>query len=231
MTCTRFIDTWVAFAAAGLCLLGATTLVAKPQQGSVLPPPKLSRRPVSTKHAWHSGPATTPPQTEVVPPPPDAPPRAKPPRLKGQAEERKPADTKLPDETPAASDLLSKHSSASAAQEVSRADAALHNNPDAPGPEAQRIRVELNRLRNDAGARCAFYDELRRTVERVRAGQQDEGSQNLASPRPAAPQSPDNPGKKPNPPATNKPDESPPAKPKALQLTLRVDGMKPERQV
>jgi hypothetical protein len=65
----------------------------------------------------------------------------------------------------------------------------------------------------------------------VRVSKQDEGSQNLVSPPQAAPQSPDNSGKNPIPPATNKPDESPPAKPKPLQVFLRADGRKPARQV
>lgn len=40
----------------------------------------------------------------------------------------------------------------------------------ASDPEAVRIRDELKRLRDDAEARRAFYDDLRRTVERVRGG-------------------------------------------------------------
>jgi hypothetical protein len=52
---------------------------------------------------------------------------------------------------------------------------------NAPELAAQRVRDELSRLRNDAGARRAFYDELRRTVEQVRPGRRDENSQNPAS--------------------------------------------------
>jgi hypothetical protein len=40
--------------------------------------------------------------------------------------------------------------------------------------EAQRIQDEFARLREDTGARSAFYNNLRDTVERVRAGQRDE---------------------------------------------------------
>jgi soluble lytic murein transglycosylase-like protein len=46
----------------------------------------------------------------------------------------------------------------------------------ASDPEAVRIRDELKRLRDDAEARRAFYDDLRRTVERVRSGELHEGS-------------------------------------------------------
>ncbi len=52
---------------------------------------------------------------------------------------------------------------------------------NASEPAAQRVRDDLSRLRNDAGARRAFYDELRRTVEQVRSGRRDENSQNPAS--------------------------------------------------
>jgi len=38
----------------------------------------------------------------------------------------------------------------------------------APDPEAVRIQNELRRVRDDAEARLAFYDDLRRTVARVR---------------------------------------------------------------
>jgi hypothetical protein len=58
----------------------------------------------------------------------------------------------------------------------------------------------------------------------VRGGQLDEGSQKLGSTLPGAPQSPGSSGKNPNPPAANKPGESPPAKPGDLQVFLGADG-------
>jgi len=226
MTRTRLSDVWMAFVGAGLCLVSAATPLAELREGSQVPPPKLTRRSGSTKHAWHSGPPTTPPQTEFVAPPPEAPPPAKSLLLRGQAEPEKPVGTKPLDVTPAASGLHPRRSSASANEPACASNAVLRDDPNAPDPEARRIRVELNRLRDDAGARRSFYDELRRTVEQVRAGQLHEGSQDLASPRPAAPQSPDNSGKNPNPPAANKPGESPPAKPGALQVFLGADGIR-----
>ncbi len=45
-----------------------------------------------------------------------------------------------------------------------------------PVPEPPCVRDELKRLRNDADARRAFYDDLRGTVERVRAGARDQDS-------------------------------------------------------
>jgi hypothetical protein len=43
-----------------------------------------------------------------------------------------------------------------------------------PDPEAQRIQDEFGRLREDAEARRAFYDDLLGTVDRVRGGTRDE---------------------------------------------------------
>jgi hypothetical protein len=53
-------------------------------------------------------------------------------------------------------------------------NAVLRGDSNAPIAETQRIRVELEHVRDDAGARRAFYEELRRTVEQVRAGQRYE---------------------------------------------------------
>jgi hypothetical protein len=60
-------------------------------------------------------------------------------------------------------------------------NATQRDGSDAPVSDPQRIRNELDHLRNDAGARRAFYDELRRTVEQVRSGRRDEDSQNSRS--------------------------------------------------
>jgi soluble lytic murein transglycosylase-like protein len=43
-----------------------------------------------------------------------------------------------------------------------------------PDPEDQRVQEEFVRLRQDAAARQAFYDDLLDTVARVRAGKRDE---------------------------------------------------------
>ena len=168
---TKLIVTWLAFAGAGIFPLGAATPLAAPR-GPQAPPPKLSRRPGPIKRTWHSGPATTPPQTEVVLPPRDVPPPAKSHILGGQAEEKKPASGNPAGATSA--DLGLQPSSPSARVPASLPHAVLRDDSNAPITETQHIRVELERLRDDAGARRAFYDELRRTVEQVRAGQRDE---------------------------------------------------------
>ncbi len=72
-----------------------------------------------------------------------------------------------------------------------------------PDPEAQRIQNELSRLRDDAGARSTFYDELRRTVEHVRAGTPDEDTKAPASSGPAWRHFQNAPSEPHNPPAKN----------------------------
>jgi hypothetical protein len=65
--------------------------------------------------------------------------------------------------------LVAYKPTAAAAAQPTRTD----SNPQSSGasdPEAVRIQDELKRLRDDAEARRAFYDDLRRTVERVRGG-------------------------------------------------------------
>jgi len=79
-------------------------------------------------------------------------------------------------------------------------------------PEAKRI--ELNRLRDDAVARRAFYDDLRGTVEQVRSGQRDEDSKNPPTSRPVWRRFHGASGEPANPPPAKEPNEASPAKPK-----------------
>jgi len=59
---------------------------------------------------------------------------------------------------------------------------------NSPDPETQRIQEEFTRLREDSGARSAFYDDLLDTVKRVRAGVRDQNpAEKPVSFQPAAP--------------------------------------------
>ncbi len=222
MTRVRLINasTWLAFTVAGLYFVGAATMLAAPQKASTARPPTLSRRARSTKPTWHSGPATTPPETEVVLPPREAPPLAKSPVLQAQAEGKKPGVTKPSAVPSAGSDFLTRRRAADAHEPAPTPNAMQGDGSNAPEPEAQRVRDDLSRLRNDPGARRAFYDELRRTVEQVRSGRRDENSPNLASPHRASSLSPDTSGEPPNPPATSEPNHTPPMSPEKPQKSL-----------
>jgi len=216
----RRIDasTCLAFAVAGLYLLGIAMPLGAPQEGSNLPPPTLSRRADSTKPAWPSGPASTPPQTEVVRSPSEAPPPAKSPLLGAQVEGKKPTVTKPRAVTPAGSGFATRRTPAAANAPTPTPNANLYDDSNPPDPEAQRIRDEFSRLRDDAGARSAFYDELRRTVEQVRAGLRDE--ENPPSSGPAWHRFHDASGEPSNPPAKEGPNESPPANAEPPQASL-----------
>jgi hypothetical protein len=112
------------------------------------------------KRTWHSGPASTPPETEIIPSPPPLPSPAESPDLGSEEEHNVPAAADPQRGTPAASGLEAP-------------SATVPNQPDdtpAAVPERVRVRDELKRLRTDADARRAFYDDLRGTVERVRTG-------------------------------------------------------------
>jgi len=85
-------------------------------------------------------------------------------------------------------------------------------------PEAKR--VELNRLRDDAAARRAFYDELRGTVEEVRAGRRDEDSKNSQSSRPVWRRFLRAPAENPSPPPAKESKE--PAKAESPQASLHT---------
>jgi len=222
MTRVRHIDasTCLAFAAAGLYLLGIATPLGAPQEGSNVRAPSLSRRADSTKPTWHSGPASTPPQTEVVLPPSEAPPAPKSPLLGSQVEGKKPAVTKPWAVTPAGAGFATRRTPASAHELTPTPNANPYDDSNPPDPEAQRIQDDLSRLRDDAGARRAFYDELRRTVEQVRTGLRDEDSKTPPSSRPAWHLFHDASGKPPNAPATEGPNESPPANVEAPQASL-----------
>ena len=80
---------------------------------------------------------------------------------------------------PKANTVAARATPGTSAAAVAQAPPANTHQPDfsnSPDPEAQRIQDEFERLREDADARRAFYDDLLGTVERVRAGMRDENS-------------------------------------------------------
>jgi hypothetical protein len=174
-------STWLVFTAAGLYLLGPAAPFAAPQEKSEARLPTLSKRARAIKPTWHSGPATTPPQTEIVPLPREAPPPAKSLLLGVPAEGKKPDIAKPGAGTLADSGSNTVQPVATFQEPAPTLNATQRDSSGAPLPEPQRIRNELDHLRNDTGARHAFYDELRRTVEQVRSGRRDEVSQNPRS--------------------------------------------------
>jgi hypothetical protein len=124
---------------------------------------------------------------------------------------------------------LVRAQAAAAKEQAHTANADHPGYSNSPDPEAQRVRDEFARLCEDTGARRAFYDDLRGAVERVRAGMRDENSaeEKLVSFQPAARPSRQTYVEPVNPPLWrefNQPQEPPPAKPPAPQLSLGPYG-------
>lgn len=102
---------------------------------------------------------------------------------------------------------------------------------DSPDPETLRIREDLQRLRDNTEARRAFYDELHRTVERVRAGVPDEEAPEQ-SPVPAHPATDPSRGtssEPSNPPFSIQPRESRPHAPGPPQASAGTGGRSIDR--
>ncbi|HMD98230.1 MAG TPA: transglycosylase SLT domain-containing protein [Terriglobia bacterium] len=188
MTPARIASISICFVAAGVgcCFLTRATLGGSPQQVSSQPRSPHSRRSDAAKHAWHSVPASTPPETEIIPPPPPALPPA---TSLGFGPEGNHAEA-----APASSEVRSPFRLFVGAGAHWRQFATWKQAPTVSGgqrehakasePEAHRIRDELERLRDNRGARQAFYDELRRTLEEVRNNTAPRGAA-VASPEPS----------------------------------------------
>jgi hypothetical protein len=211
---------------AGLVFLGSATLPAAPQQGPSAHTSAPSRRSKATKHTWNNGPASTPPETEFIPA--SAPPA--PPLASTIIDYHATREKSGPLVAPPGGSLRATTGTASASlEQTSKANADRPDYSNSTNPEAQRIQDEFARLRQDAVARRAFYDDLLGTVERVRAGMRDENSagEKFVSFNPAA-----HPSSKPsiepvNPPQLpefNKPPEPTLGRPPAPQSSLEPYG-------
>src|SRR5271157_180622 len=247
MTRVKIITTSICLvtSCAGWVFLGSATLPGAPQQGPSARPSVPSTRAKATKPTvhkatnptvhkapkptWHSGPAASPLETEVVPShSPPAPPRMS--TTLGSYAKRKESAAVSPQAAPPERSVRTP--TASPAASVEQAPEANADQPDrsnSPDPEAQRIQEEFVRLREDADARRAFYDDLLGTVERVRSGMRDENAagekpvsfQPAARPSGKASIEPVNP---PHLPEFIQPQEPPPARPPAPQSSLGPSG-------
>ena len=127
------------------------------------------RRTRVLKRTWHGLPASTPPQTEVVPLAPLPP---------------APADLHsldLPDEPMQTAAEAGQDAQPAVVRQAKAETEQAFTEADSPEPnrlerERVRTREELERLRHDPDARRSFYDDLRRTVEVIRAGARNEDS-------------------------------------------------------
>jgi hypothetical protein len=171
MTRVKIITTSIGLIAscAGLVFLGSATLRGAPQAGVRARPSPPSQRLKAMKYTWHSGPASSPLETELVPPSPPAAPPVTSLVLKSHAERKMSATASPAGALPAVPVRATKGIPAAALAQASPTSADQHGAPDSPAPEAQRVQDELKHLHYNSKAREAFYDDLRRTVQEVRA--------------------------------------------------------------
>ena len=110
-----------------------------------------------------------PPETEQIPQvAPSVPPALRPSFESSGA--RTSPDAAKPQAVPLAGSVAEAKSLLAAAEQAPTANTIEPGKPGTAEPEPERIHDEFARLRDDAGARRAFYDGLRYTVEQVRAG-------------------------------------------------------------
>jgi hypothetical protein len=163
-------------AVAGVLLQGLATLRGAPQQGSNDLNSLRAGLAVPAKSTWHGGPASTPPVPEAVPPPPAVRPPTKSLILGPQKGRSKLVPATAVGSPAAVSVGPARPASWAENKPMPKLNAQPYKPADSPDPEALRIRDELKRLHDDSEARRNFYVNLRRTVERVRAGMSDEES-------------------------------------------------------
>ena len=155
-----------------LCLLASGALSSTPKGRTTVHSSSASSHTRTIKRTWRTGPASMPLETEVVPPHPSSvPPPAKALTLSVPGERKGGVE---PGGRPSAGSTLgaTPTSAAPFESDVSTNDES-HNNSVYVDPE-KRALSELSSLRANPGARQAFYEDLRRTVERVRAGEKDQ---------------------------------------------------------
>ena len=172
-------------AGAELCLLATGAYSVTPQARTPVhpSPPSSHTRPI--KRTWRTGPASMPLDTEVVPPHPSlcAPDRKAPNAQRAGRTESKDGERSREEALCRFDSCCAAHASAAAFKpEVTTIDESRHYS-DYVDPE-KRARDEMTRLRTNPGARQAFYEDLRHTVEQVRTGENDGNETKPAASRP-----------------------------------------------
>lgn len=155
----------------GLCLPARGADSSTSQTRVTLHPSPPSTHLKTRKPTWHNGPASMPPDTEVLGPhPPSAPPSVRAQILNEQRVREGGKEGKIP-----AGPALAATRTPAATPKPKVTANNEQNGDAACGSPDKTAFTEMNCLRTHPDARQAFYDELRRTVEEVRAGEKDQG--------------------------------------------------------
>ena len=160
---------------AGLCFLAAMAFSETP------PAPSPGRTSASLKNTkpkrarWHNGPASMPPDTEVVPPHGSS----SPPPVRAVTQSVQ--DERLGTGKASGPSLAGRGTAAALPKPIpTRSEPSDHS-----FDPATRAQNELNCLRTNSDAREAYYEDLRRTVEEVRTG--DKAAADDKQPAPCRP--------------------------------------------
>jgi len=136
------------------------------------------------KRTWRTGPASMPLETEVVPPRPSpVPPAVRAQTLSVQGEQKAKMGEEPARRPSTGSTLAAMRTTAVPSKPVVTTNNESRHDSGYVSPE-RRALDELNHLRANPGARQAFYDDLRHTVEQIRAGGKDENAKKPATFRP-----------------------------------------------
>ena len=169
---------------AGLCLLATGSYSVTPQARAPVHPSSPSSHVRTMKRTWRTGPASMLPETEVVPARPSpVPPAVRAQTLSVQGEQKAKRGEELERGRPAGSTLAAMRTTAAPLKSVVTTNNESRRDSGYVDPE-KRALDELNRLRANPGARQAFYDDLRHTVEQIHAGGKDENAKKPATYRP-----------------------------------------------
>ncbi len=134
------------------------------------------------KHTWHNGPASMPPETEILGPhPPSVPPRVRDLPLSSQGEPKGGAEPQGKPST--ASTLAATRTSGAPLKQEITPNNKPHRDVGCADPQKSAL-SEMDCLRTHPASRQAFYDDLRRTMQQVRAGETDENAKKPVTPRP-----------------------------------------------
>jgi len=161
----------LALVGAGFCILASGPRSATPQFQSSARSSQPSRQTRTIKRTWQNRPASMPLETEVVPPHPSP----IPPIVRDQAlgihSELKANVGDQPANRPSAGSTVAATRKAAAPlkTQVTTTEGSDANSEHVNAD--RRALDDLQGLRADPGARQAFYEDLRRTVEQVRAGE------------------------------------------------------------
>jgi len=162
---------WQSCVGLALCLLGSTAVQGVARKPTVARPVLPPAHGKAIKRTWRNGPATMPPEVEVLPPHSLFPPSVRSRAINSDAGQKAAAGLKAGVPVGASNPRLAVNPSPAVRAGIAAASAA-RTGMSLTYPEA-RARDELGCLRSDTTSRRAFYDDLRRSVERVRMGEED----------------------------------------------------------